>query len=113
MDEAAQLCDRLCIMDGGRIISEGTPRDLIEEHISPEVLEFRANRDALERLARIVSEMADDVDRLGEVLLVYTSDSDAVARKVKESGVPVDNTLYRQATLEDVFLKLTGRRLVD
>ena len=100
-------------MDGGRIISEGTPRDLIEEHISPEVLEFRANRDALERLARIVSEMADDVDRLGEVLLVYTSDSDAVARKVKESGVPVDNTLYRQATLEDVFLKLTGRRLVD
>ena len=113
MDEAAQLCDRLCIMDGGRIISEGTPRDLIEEHISPEVLEFRANRDALERLARLVSEMADDVDRLGEVLLVYTSDSDAVARKVKESGVPVDNTLYRQATLEDVFLKLTGRRLVD
>jgi lipooligosaccharide transport system ATP-binding protein len=113
MDEAAQLCDRLCIMDGGRIISEGTPRTLIEEHISPEVLEFRANRDALEQLARVVSDTADGVDRLGEALLVYTSDSDAVARKVDESGVPVGNTLYRQATLEDVFLKLAGRKLVD
>src|SRR5919199_425893 len=113
MDEAAQLCDRLCIMDDGRIISEGTPRDLIEEHISPEVVEFRTNRDASKKLARIVSDIADDIDHLGEALLVYTSDSDAVARKVKESGVPVGNTLYRQATLEDVFLKLTGRRLVD
>ena len=113
MDEAAQLCDRLCIMDDGRIISEGTPHDLIEEHISPEVVEFRTNRDALKKLARIVSDIADGIDHLGEALLVYTSDADAVARKVKESGVPIDNTLYRQATLEDVFLKLTGRRLVD
>ena len=113
MDEAAQLCDRLCIMEGGRIISEGAPRDLIEEHVSPDVLEFRANPDALEKLAYIVSEVADGVDRFGETLLVYTSNSDAVARKAKESGVPVDNTLYRHATLEDVFLKLTGRRLID
>ena len=113
MDEAAQLCDRLCIMEGGRIISEGAPRDLIEEHVSSEVLEFRANPDVLGKLASIVEDAADGVDRLGEALLVYTSDSDAVMRKVKESGVLVENTLYRQATLEDVFLKLTGRRLVD
>ena len=113
MDEAAQLCDRLCIMEGGRIISEGAPRDLIEEHVSSEVLEFRADPDVLGKLASIVEDAADGVDRLGEALLVYTSDSDAVMRKVKESGVLVENTLYRQATLEDVFLKLTGRRLVD
>ena len=113
MDEAAQLCDRLCIMEGGRIISEGAPRDLIEEHVSSEVLEFRADPDVLGKLASIVEDAADGVDRLGEALLVYTSDSDAVVRKVKESGVLVENTLYRQATLEDVFLKLTGRRLVD
>jgi lipooligosaccharide transport system ATP-binding protein len=114
MDEAAQLCDRLCIMEGGRIISEGAPRELIEEHVSPEVLEFRAPPDALERLAPVVEESADAVDRvLDETLLVYTSDSDAVRRKVEESGVPVQNALYRRATLEDVFLKLTGRRLVD
>jgi lipooligosaccharide transport system ATP-binding protein len=113
MDEAAQLCDRLCIMEGGRIISEGAPRDLIEEHVSSEVLEFRANPDVLGKLASIVEDAADGVDRLGEALLVYTSDSDAVTRKVKKSSISVGNTLYRQATLEDVFLKLTGRRLVN
>jgi len=113
MDEAAQLCDRLCIMEGGRIISEGSPRDLIEEHVSPDVLEFRGSQEALERLTPIVEEAADSLDRLGEALLVYTSDSNAVTNKVKESGISVENTLYRQATLEDVFLKLTGRRLVD
>jgi lipooligosaccharide transport system ATP-binding protein len=113
MDEAAQLCDRLCIMEGGRIISEGTPRNLIEEHVSPEVLEVRANPDALEKLAPVVEDVADAVDRIGDALLVYTSNSDTVAHKVKESGILVENTLHRQATLEDVFLKLTGRRLVD
>ncbi len=113
MDEAAQLCDRLCIMEDGRFISEGTPRDLISEHVSPEVLEFRASADALEKLAHVVDTGADAVERLGEALLVYTSDSDAVTQKVKESGISVENVLYRHATLEDVFLKLTGRRLVD
>ena len=113
MDEAAQLCDRLCIMESGRIISEGTPRDLIEKHVSPEVLEFRASPDILGQLATVVEDVADGVERIGEVLLVYTSDSDSVAHKAKESGILVENTLYRQATLEDVFLKLTGRKLVD
>ena len=113
MDEAAQLCDRLCIMESGRIISEGTPRNLIEKHVSPEVLEFRASPDILGQLATAVEDVADAVERIGEVLLVYTSDSDSVAHKAKESGISVENTLYRQATLEDVFLKLTGRKLVD
>ena len=113
MDEAAQLCDRLCIMESGRIISEGTPRDLIEKHVSPEVLEFRASPDILGQLAIVVEDVADAVERIGEVLLVYTSDSESVAHKAKESGISVENTLYRQATLEDVFLKLTGRKLVD
>ena len=88
MDEAAQLCDRLCIMEGGRIIAEGAPRALMNEHVSPEVL-------------------------VGEALLVHTSDSDAVTRRIKGAGVTVEHTLHRQATLEDVFLKLTGRSLVD
>ena len=113
MDEAAQLCDRLCIMESGRIISEGTPRDLIEKHVSPEVLEFRASPDILGQLAIVVEDVADAVERIGEVLLVYTSDSESVAHKAKESGISFENTLYRQATLEDVFLKLTGRKLVD
>ena len=113
MDEAAQLCNRLCIMEGGRIISEGAPRDLIEEHVNPEVLEFRAAPGTLKKLNLLVEDVSDGADRVGETLLVYTSDSDAVTQKVKESGIAVENILYRQATLEDVFLKLTGRRLVD
>ena len=113
MDEAAQLCDRLCIMEGGGIISEGAPRDLIEQHVSPEVLEFQASPGALAKLAPIVEDAADGLDRIGETLLVYTADSHAVMRKAKESGIPLKNTLSRRATLEDVFLKLAGRRLVD
>jgi lipooligosaccharide transport system ATP-binding protein len=113
MEEAAQLCDRLCIMESGWIIAEDTPRDLISKHVSPEVLEFRASPDALERLAPIVEDVADNLDRIGEALLVYTSDSEAATRKVRESGIEVRNILHRQASLEDVFLKLTGRRLVD
>ncbi|MCA1739158.1 MAG: ATP-binding cassette domain-containing protein [Actinobacteria bacterium] len=113
MEEATQLCDRLVIMENGRIISEGSPRGLIEEHASAEVLEFRAAPDALDKLASIVEGVADNVDRVGVTLLVYTSDPDTVTRKVRESGVPVENTLYRHAGLEDVFLKLTGRRLLE
>jgi lipooligosaccharide transport system ATP-binding protein len=113
MEEAAQLCDRLCIMEGGRFIAEGAPRELIEEHVSPEVLELRASPDTLEKLVPLVEGLSDDIDRVGGALIVHTSDSDAVTRKVRESGVVVDNILYRRATLEDVFLKLTGRSLVD
>ena len=113
MDEAAQLCDRVCIMEGGSFIAEGAPRSLIEKHVSPEVLELRAEPDALEKLVPLVEGVSDGTDRLGGALLVHTSDSDAVTRRIKESGVAVENTLHRQATLEDVFLKLTGRSLVD
>jgi lipooligosaccharide transport system ATP-binding protein len=113
MDEAAQLCDRLCIMESGRIIAEDAPRALISEYVSPEVLEFRTGPAALEKLASIVESIADDVDRVGDTLLVYTSDAEAATQRVRESGVEVRNTLHRQASLEDVFLKLTGRRLVD
>ena len=113
MDEAAQLCDRVCIMEGGRFIAEGAPRSLIEKHVSPEVLELRAEPDALEKLVPLVEGVSDGTDRLGGALLVHTSDSDAVTRRIKESGVAVENTLHRRATPEDVFLKLTGRSLVD
>jgi lipooligosaccharide transport system ATP-binding protein len=113
MDEAAQLCDRLCIMEGGRIIAEGTPLDLISESVSPEVLEIRAAPGDLETLAAAVEDVADSVDRVGGAIYVYTSAAEAATRRVRESGVPTANILQRQASLEDVFLKLTGRRLVD
>lgn len=113
MEEAARLCDRLVIMEGGLIIAEGSPEELIEEHVSPQVLEFRAPPEELERLRPVVEAAADAVERTGETLLVFTTDADALMEKVRASGVDVENTVYRQAGLEDVFLRLTGRRLIE
>jgi lipooligosaccharide transport system ATP-binding protein len=98
MEEAAQLCDRLVIMEGGEIVTGGSPREMIEEHVSPEVLELRAAPEVIERLLPIVEANAD---------------AGALMEKIYASGVPVENTMYRQAGLEDVFLRLTGRQLID
>ena len=113
MEEAAQLCDRLVIMEGGEIVTGGTPREMIEEHVSPEVLELRAGPDALERLLPVIEAGSDAVERAGEALLAYTSDAGALMEKIHASGVPIEYTTYRPAGLEDVFLRLTGRQLVD
>ncbi len=113
MDEAAQLCDRLVIMDGGRIITEGKPRDLIKENTSPEVLEFRPRPDSLEALRELLAGEAEHVEQSADLLLAYTRDSDELMRMVRQSGIPLENTLYRPAGLEDVFLRLTGRSLIE
>ena len=113
MEEAAQLCDRLVIMEGGEIVTGGSPREMIEEHVSPEVLELRATPDAIERLLRMVEANDGAVERAGEALLIYTTDAGALMEKIHASGVPVKNTMYRRAGLEDVFLRLTGRQLID
>ena len=114
MEEAARLCDRLVIMEGGLIIAEGAPKALVEEHISPQVLEFRASSEALEELLPIVEDASDAVERTGdEVVLVYTADADALTEKVRVSGVEIENTVHRQAGLEDVYLRLTGRSLTE
>ena len=114
MEEAARLCDRLVIREGGRINAGGTPGALVEEHVSPQVLEFRAGSDVLDTLLPLVEPVAEAVERTGdEVLLVYAEDADAVVARVHESDVDVENTVYRQAGLEDVFLRLTGRSLIE
>jgi lipooligosaccharide transport system ATP-binding protein len=113
MDEAAQLCDRLVIMDNGEIITEGAPRRLIEEHSSPEVLEFRPRPDRLSDLHRLLEAEAEHVERSADLLLAYTQDSDTLMQTVRRSGIELENTLFRPASLEDVFLRLTGRRLVE
>jgi lipooligosaccharide transport system ATP-binding protein len=114
MEEAARLCDRLVIMEGGLVIAEGAPKELVEKHVSPQVLEFRASPEALEDLLPIVEDVSDAVERTGdEVVLVYTADADTLMERVRESGVEIDNTVYRQAGLEDVYLRLTGRSLTE
>jgi lipooligosaccharide transport system ATP-binding protein len=113
MEEAARLCDRLVIMEGGVIIARGSPKQLVEEHVSPEVVEFRARPEALEELRPVVERTSDAVEQTGEALISFTSDTEALIEEVRSSGVEVDNTVYRQAGLEDVFLSLTGRRLIE
>jgi lipooligosaccharide transport system ATP-binding protein len=114
MEEAARLCDRLVIMEGGLIIAEGAPKELVEEHVSPQVLELRASPEALEELLPVLESASDAVERTGdEVVLAYTADGDTLTERVRASGVEIDNTVYRQGGLEDVYLRLTGRSLTE
>ncbi len=113
MEEAARLCDRLVIMEGGLIIAEGAPKELVEEHVSPQVLEFWARPQILDKLLPVVEGAADAVERTGEALLAFTAEGDALMEEVHNSGIEVENTVYRHAGLEDVFLRLTGRRLIE
>ena len=113
MDEAEQLCDRLVIMDQGKIVAEGSPRQLIDQHVEREVVELRfadGKRDGVEsRLEGLGARLEVLPDRI----LVDTDDGEAAVRAVHERGIEPDSILVRRSTLEDVFLNLTGRTLVD
>jgi lipooligosaccharide transport system ATP-binding protein len=113
MDEAEQLCDRLVVMDKGLIVAAGSPAQLIAEHATREVLELRFGVGEHEAMAAKVDGLAQRVEVLPDRLLLYTDDGDATASAVHARGVEALSTLVRRATLEDVFLRLTGRTLVD
>jgi lipooligosaccharide transport system ATP-binding protein len=113
MDEAEQLCDRLVVMDGGLVVAEGTPQHLIREHSTREVLELRFPVGEHESLAERVSDLADRVEVLPDRLLLYTHDGEQALADVHERGLQPVTALVRRSTLEDVFLRLTGRTLVD
>jgi lipooligosaccharide transport system ATP-binding protein len=118
MDEAEQLCDRLVVMDKGKIAAEGSPRELIGRYSTREVVElrFRGENRPEEVAAELSSRMDGLVRRLEALpdrLLLYTDDGDATASHLHELGLEPDSVLVRRSTLEDVFLHLTGRTLVD
>nr|WP_238992208.1 ATP-binding cassette domain-containing protein [Jiangella ureilytica] len=113
MDEAEQLCDRLVVMDGGRIVAEGSPRELIALHSTREVLELRFAADDHAPYATKLTGLAQRVEVLPDRLLLYTDDGDATAAAVARRGLEPLSVLARRSTLEDVFLHLTGRTLVD
>ena len=113
MDEAEQLCDRLVVMDKGVIAAEGAPLDLIREHSTREVAELRFGVGEHEALAEKVADLGDRVEVLPDRLLVYSDDGEEVIAKVHERGLQPVAVLVRRSTLEDVFLRLTGRTLVD
>ncbi|WP_028660951.1 ABC transporter ATP-binding protein [Nocardioides insulae] len=113
MDEAEQLTDRLVVMDKGRIAAEGSPLGLIEQFSTREVAELRFGVGQHEALAEQVRDLAKRVEVLPDRLLMYSDDGESVVAGVHERGLTPLVTLVRRATLEDVFLRLTGRTLVD
>jgi lipooligosaccharide transport system ATP-binding protein len=117
MDEAEQLCDRLVVMDGGRIVAEGSPRALIGQYSTPEVLEVRFDpgdhEQAAEKLAALPARTSERLEVLADRVLVYTRNGDEALAAVRELGLEPITSLARRSTLEDVFLRLTGRQLDD
>ena len=113
MDEAEQLCDRLVVMDKAKIVAEGSPRELIEKYSTREVVELRFPLDEQPSVDGQLQGIADRIEVLADRVLLYASDGDAAVAAVNQRGLRPESSLVRRSTLEDVFLRLTGRRLID
>jgi lipooligosaccharide transport system ATP-binding protein len=113
MDEAEQLCDRLVVMDAGLIVAEGSPRGLIAQHVRREVLEVRFGYGRNTAMMPLVEGVGDRIEVLPDRLLLYTDDGDAALSELHRRNVIPESALVRRSSLEDVFLKLTGRTLVE
>jgi lipooligosaccharide transport system ATP-binding protein len=113
MDEAEQLCDRLVVMDKAKIVAEGSPRELIDRYSTREVLELRLTDAARSSLDGALDGLADRYEELPDRLLLYTNDGERSLDEVHRREIPVESALVRRSTLEDVFLRLTGRSLIE
>jgi lipooligosaccharide transport system ATP-binding protein len=112
MDEAEQLCDRLVIMDEGRIVAEGSPRELIERHSTREVVELRfATPEQQDEALPRLTGTGDRIEPVADRVLVYTTHGDDTANRISDRGIHAATVLVRRGSLEDVFLRLTGRSL--
>ena len=111
MDEAEQLCDRLAIMDQGQIVENDTPQSLVQKHIGKEVLEIRLSEKEKSRILTLNSELVKGHDSYRDLLILYSDDAEQLLEVIKKSTTNTDYTIVRRSGLEDVFLKLTGRRL--
>ncbi len=113
MDEAEQLCDRLIVMDHGRIVAEGSPAALIREYSTREVLELRFGSERNAAVVHQLEGLAERVEVLPDRVLLYTADGEATLERVTSQGLHPVTSLVRRSSLEDVFLRLTGRSLID
>lgn len=113
MDEAEQLCDRLVVMDAGRIVAEGSPRDLITNYSTREVLELRFNAGQNSEQEPLLAGLGERLEVLADRVLVYTQDGESALREVHVRGMRPESSLVRRSSLEDVFLRLTGRSLEE
>ena len=113
MDEAEQLCDRLIVMDKGKIMAEGSPSSLIKDYSTKEVLEVRFGSDRNQEVADSLRAMCPRIEELPDRVLMYTEDGEALLEKIYASGLHPKTSLVRRSSLEDVFLRLTGRTLIE
>jgi lipooligosaccharide transport system ATP-binding protein len=113
MDEAEQLCDRLVVMDEARIVAEGSPRALIDRYSTREVVELRFAVGAQENVGHLLDDLAQRIEVLPDRVLLYTHHGDDAVGAIHERGLTPGSIVVRRSTLEDVFLRLTGRRLID
>jgi lipooligosaccharide transport system ATP-binding protein len=113
MDEAEQLCDRLVVIDKGVIMAEGTPAELIRDYSSREVLEVRFGSERNAIVAKQIEGVGDRVEVLPDRILIYSSSGEAELVKLTDAGLEPVTSLVRRASLEDVFLRLTGRSLIE
>jgi lipooligosaccharide transport system ATP-binding protein len=113
MDEAEQLCDRLVVMDKARIVAEGSPLGLIDRYSTREVAELRFPAGVQDSLDGAFDGLAERTEWLPDRVLLYADDGEAVVRAARERGLQPQTVLVRRSTLEDVFLRLTGRSLIE
>jgi lipooligosaccharide transport system ATP-binding protein len=113
MDEAEQLCDRLVVVDKGRIMAEGSPAALIREYSTREVLELRFGSDRNAEVAGQLSDIGERVEVLPDRVLIYSDDGEGELARVTDRGLRPITSLVRRSSLEDVFLRLTGRSLIE
>jgi lipooligosaccharide transport system ATP-binding protein len=113
MDEAERLCDRLVVMDKARIVAEGSPRELIERFSTREVLELRFPDDVRPGIDGRLNGIGERVETLPDRVQIYTSDGERALQQVHRLDVPLESAVVRRSTLEDVFLRITGRALIE
>lgn len=113
MDEAEQLCDRLIVMDKGKIMAEGSPAQLIKEYSTREVLELRFGSDRNQQVAPILRELCSRIEELPDRILLYVEDGEALLEEIVAKKMHPTTSLVRRSSLEDVFLRLTGRSLIE
>lgn len=113
MDEAEQLCDRLIVMDKGKIMAENSPAQLIKDYSTKEVLEVRFGSDRNREMVEILKPLAERIEELPDRILLYAEDGEALLEQISAKGIHPNTSLVRRSSLEDVFLRLTGRSLVE
>lgn len=113
MDEAEQLCDRLMVMDKGKIMAEGSPAQLIKQYSTREVLEVRFGSDRNQEVAPTLRAMCERIEELPDRILLYVEDGEALLEEITARKLHPTTSLVRRSSLEDVFLRLTGRSLIE